>query len=62
MAGGSTNAFFVAYQPHAKSKKPPSDREPGMSQQKHAAREYHRKAKLQRLAKPFAHPRGPNRI
>ncbi|OAL33855.1 hypothetical protein AYO20_06866 [Fonsecaea nubica] len=50
MAAGRTNVFFVPYRPHSKSKKPSSG-EPAISQQKHAAREYHRKAKLERLAK-----------
>ncbi|KIW94709.1 uncharacterized protein Z519_04686 [Cladophialophora bantiana CBS 173.52] len=50
MAAGGTNVFFVPYRPHSKSKKPPSDAS-AISQQKHAAREYHRKAKLERLAK-----------
>ncbi|OAG45406.1 hypothetical protein AYO21_00040 [Fonsecaea monophora] len=50
MAAGHTNVFFVPYRPHSKSKKPSSG-EPAISQQKHAAREYHRKAKLERLAK-----------
>ncbi|EXJ71060.1 uncharacterized protein A1O5_06053 [Cladophialophora psammophila CBS 110553] len=50
MAAGGTNVFFVPYRPHSKSKKPPSD-ESAISQQKHAAREYHRKAKLERVAK-----------
>src|ERR1700742_4673483 len=51
MAGGGTNVFFVPYRPHSKSAKSPSDDEPVISQQKHAAREYHRKAKLERHAK-----------
>ncbi|KIX97703.1 uncharacterized protein Z520_06481 [Fonsecaea multimorphosa CBS 102226] len=50
MAAGRTNVFFVPYRPHSRSPKPSSG-EPAMSQQKHAAREYHRKAKLERLAK-----------
>lgn len=51
MAGGGTNVFFVPYRPNSKSKKSPSLQEPEISQQKHAAREYHRKAKIERLAK-----------
>ncbi|OAP54972.1 hypothetical protein AYL99_10672 [Fonsecaea erecta] len=50
MAAGRTNVFFVPYRPNSRSPKPSSG-EPAMSQQKHAAREYHRKAKLERLAK-----------
>lgn len=54
MAGREkTNVFFVPYRPQSKAKtKPPTpDDEPVISPQKHAAREYHRKAKLDRLAK-----------
>ena len=51
MAGGSTNVFFVPYRPTSKSKKFSSADEPEISQQKHAAREYHRKAKIERVAK-----------
>ncbi|KIW71987.1 hypothetical protein PV04_00211 [Phialophora macrospora] len=51
MAGGDTNVFFVPYRPHSKSKRPLSAQEPEITQQKHAAREYHRKAKLERHAR-----------
>ncbi|EXJ65376.1 hypothetical protein A1O7_01717 [Cladophialophora yegresii CBS 114405] len=51
MTGGDTNVFFVPYRPHSTPDKSHSVQEPKISQQKHAAREYHRKAKLERLAK-----------
>jgi hypothetical protein len=44
MASGDTQVLFVPYRGSAPDKKPPG----GISQQKHAAREYHRKAKLKR--------------
>jgi hypothetical protein len=57
MACEGTNVFFIPYRPQSKSKKPSADHAPGISQQKHAAREYHRKAKLDRLTKQNArHP------
>lgn len=53
MTGRGTNVFFVPYRPQSKAKTKPStpDDEPDITPQKHAAREYHRKAKLDRLAK-----------
>lgn len=44
-----TNVLFIPYRP-SYSSKPFSANDPGISQQKHAAREYHRKVKLKRLA------------
>ena len=44
-----TNVLFVPYRPSYSSKQS-SVKGQGISQQKHAAREYHRKVKLQRLA------------
>lgn len=44
------NVLFVPYRPPFSSEQGPIDDEPQTSLQKHAAREYHKKAKLQRLA------------
>lgn len=44
-----TNVLFVPYRPSYSSTQS-SANSSGISQQKHAAREYHRKVKLQRLA------------
>lgn len=49
MTSSNTKVFFVPYRPPSSSKKLSSD-DSTISRQKHAAREYHRKAKLQRLA------------
>lgn len=44
------NVLFVPYRPPFSSEQVPPDDESQISLQKHAAREYHKKAKLQRLA------------
>lgn len=55
-----TNVLFIPYRPSYSSKQPSVSGQ-GISQQKHAAREYHRKVKLNRLAnKPSTtHKRKP---
>ncbi|KAJ9640592.1 hypothetical protein H2204_003220 [Knufia peltigerae] len=47
-----TRLLFIPYRPISGTKKTPAG--PGISLQKHAAREYHRKAKLARLARAYA--------
>ncbi|KAK7890698.1 hypothetical protein LTR67_007907 [Exophiala xenobiotica] len=56
-SGAGTRILFVPYRPPRSSKQAPDDSE--ISLQKHAAREYHRKAKLERLAKAYASSRPP---
>ncbi len=56
-SGVGTRVLFVPYRPPRSSKQVPDDSE--ISLQKHAAREYHRKAKLERLAKAYAGSRPP---